>query len=69
MKIVEVYQHGPDMGLDVFKKPIKERIERLHNPDLCPTCGSSDTEKKEYYMRCNAGDCDVITYIPNRDGL
>ena len=33
--------------------------------DVCPTCGTSDTEQVAYYWRCNNTDnCDVVTYIP-----
>lgn len=52
------------MGLSSFRRRVKERVERLHNPNLCPECGSDDTEEAHYYMRCNADGCDVLTYQP-----
>ena len=58
------------MGLDSFKggaeeekSGIKWSKPKLHEEDVCPHCGSTDTEKVKYYWRCNADDCDVITYI------
>lgn len=53
------------MGLDSFKSRIKDRFKKLRDPDLCPECGSSDTERVNYYMRCNADGCEVSTYVPN----
>lgn len=61
------------MGLDdlVEEKAgghtVTERIERLHEPELCPSCGEVGEETGHYYWRCSSpqDECDVTTYIPN----
>lgn len=43
---------------------IKYSKEKLHNPNLCPNCGSDDTEPTGYSnteRRCN--NCEVLTYF------
>lgn len=59
------------MGLDKFKggassdkSGIKWSKEKLHKEDVCPYCGSPDTEEVSYYWRCNADGCEVLTYLP-----
>ena len=64
------------MGLDNFKggaesdkEGIKWSKDKLHKPNLCPRCGSDNTEKVHYYWRCkeDPDTCPVVTYIqPNR---
>lgn len=50
-------------------KPIRERIERLRNPELCPECGIESKEpfgdEDRMDKRCPDDDCDVITYYPS----
>lgn len=41
---------------------VKFQKDKLHKPELCPECGSSNTEQHKYYWRCLDDDCDVSTY-------
>lgn len=45
---------------------IKPENRKLRNQELCPGCGSDDTEEVSYYWRCNEDreNCNVTTYIP-----
>lgn len=59
------------MGLDSFKggaekekKGIKWSKPKLHKPHLCPHCGTDNTTEREYDWKCNADNCDTLTYIP-----
>lgn len=46
---------------------VTERIERLHNPELCPSCGTEGVQTEYYAWRCPRppDECDVLIYIPN----
>lgn len=45
---------------------VKYQKEKLNEPELCPGCGSNNTEEAAYGRRCleSPDDCEVITYIP-----
>lgn len=58
------------MGLDSFKggaddtrSGIRWSKPKLYEENLCPSCGSDNTEKVTYYWRCKADDCETVTYI------
>lgn len=36
--------------------------DKLHKDNICPSCGSSNTEKHKYYWRCKSENCKVVTY-------
>lgn len=67
--LVDETKSSEGSGLSQFYG-VKANKEKLRNPELCPSCGSDDTEKVHYYRRCNNDDgCDVLTYIPTRHSI
>lgn len=39
-----------------------ERIDKFSDPEKCVICGSTDTEERDHDWKCNADDCDVLSY-------
>lgn len=42
---------------------VKSSYDKLQETSLCSSCGSSNTENKGFYWRCQNDNCDTITYI------
>lgn len=68
--LVEQKSSNDSGGLSEFFG-VKANKEKLRNPELCPGCGSDNTEKVHYYWRCkeDSDKCEVITYIPSEHGI
>lgn len=43
----------------------KAQNKKLQKRNLCPKCGTDNTEKHKYYWRCQNSNCNVITYHPS----
>lgn len=42
---------------------MKEQYDKFNDPNRCPKCGSTKTEKVHYYWRCNNGNCKTLTFL------
>lgn len=47
---------------DVHPKSVKATNEKLHNEDMCPSCGSTDTRDGPTFNYCDNDDCDVFSF-------
>jgi len=47
-------------------------LDKPHEKDSgrvrCPECRNTQTEKKEYYYRCDNEECHATTFIPINNG-
>lgn len=64
MKIFSEEEDDDDAMSVIDFSRVKNRKDKLKYKELCPVCGSSNTEKKKHYWRCLNDDCDTLTYIP-----
>lgn len=44
---------------------VKYQKDKLHKPELCPSCGTDNTEEGHYDRRCLNSKCDTLTYFPS----
>lgn len=65
MKIFSEEEDDSDVMSVVDFSRVKNRKDKLKRKELCPVCGSSNTEPVRYYWRCLNDDCDTLTYIPS----
>jgi len=47
---------------DVHPKSVKATNEKLRNEDMCPGCGSKNTEDGVTFNYCKNGDCSVFAF-------
>jgi len=48
---------------------MSEQYDKFNDPNKCPKCGSTDTEKVHYYWRCHNGNCKTLTYLNSKHKL
>ena len=46
----------------VHPKSIKATHEKLRDEELCPVCGTENTEKGHTFNKCKNDDCDTFSY-------
>lgn len=49
-------------GEKVHPKSIKATNEKLRREELCPDCGSENTEEGQIFRKCKNKDCETLSY-------
>jgi len=50
------------MTTNVHPKSVKATNKKLRDKELCPSCGSDNTEEGQTFDYCKNDDCDTFAY-------